>query len=83
MGLEAGQLSSEGRSAWTRRILEAAAVIRSVHTADRADVVRSRRPGPVKSGGALGRPHVRNIESDTFSLVFSTPYLPGEHVYRC
>ena len=38
-GPEAGQLSSEGRSAWTRRILEAAAVIRSVHTADRADVV--------------------------------------------
>ena len=71
MGLEAGQRYSEGRSAWARRILEAAAVIRSVHTADRADVVRSRRPGQIRR--RLGRPHLPNIEFDAFHWSFAPP----------
>ena len=71
-GPEAGQLSSEGRSAWTRRILEAAAVIRSVHTADRADVVGQQQAW--SNPERVRRLSLRNIEPDTFSLVFCTPY---------
>ena len=77
MGLEAGQRSSEGRSAWTRRILEAAAVIRSVHTADRADVVRSR--SAAQGGTSLVEFEAWNIEFDAFSLCLSTPYI-NDHI---
>ena len=71
MGLEAVQRSSEGRSAWARRILEAAAVIRSVHTADRADVVPQQEAWSNRE--APGKAELAEHRSDTFSLVVWTP----------
>ena len=68
LGLEAGKRSSEGRSAWARRILEAAVVIRSVHTAGRADVVAQQEAW--SNPERLGRLSLPNIEPDSFSLVF-------------